>query len=337
MTEEIYEKPENEILSFFIREEMKKNQFDEKTDLPAVVRKKFIFTCIFAVLTFAFVSAYFFHFRRNICWLEIVNIIVFYMFMKKFNTLSYLIKEVKSRPDEEIAYIVSSIVSGAEKTKKAKTAKRVRKAVVLVSVILPLLIFMKPHTMYERTEEGYYVRFYTRGLLQDEEVEIPAEHRGEPVVGIRGNVFARLPGVDTIILPDTIDIIRGYAFAGSEDLTTVVMPSTLSYLGGNAFMDCRLLENVTLPEGLTEVRGSTFENCQYLGKIVIPEGVTRIGGHAFHNCMFLEDVTFPSTLKEIGSSAFRDCPYLERAEVPSGTSVNERAFKDSPTEIVYFD
>ena len=43
----------------------------------------------------------------------------------------------------------------------------------------------------------------------------------------------------------------------------------------------------------------------------------------------------PDTVKEIGSSAFRKCKSLTSVSLPSGVSVNERAFKESPTQITY--
>lgn len=332
--DELFNKSEKEILTHFIMEELKKNRYDEKNDIDAVVKKKVMITAIFSVITFIIVSLTFFHLRFHVFYLELINIAAYFLFIRKYTTVSYLIKEIKSRPDEEVAYIVSSVLSGGS----GKTGRQYAGiGMIAASVILPCIIFFTPHTMYEKAEDGYYVRFYTKGVIQEKTVEIPEEYRGEPVVGIRGNVFAKLSKLETVILPDTITTIRGYAFQDCKNLTTVKMPDTMSYLGGGVFSGCRLLENITIPEGLTEIRGETFENCQYLEKIVIPEGVTRIGAHAFCGCMFMEEAIFPSTLKEIGSSAFRDCSYLEKVEIPEDTIVNERAFKNSPTEIYYMD
>lgn len=332
MTEPIYEKSEKQILKFFITEEMAKNNFNPKKDIPGVSKKKMIFTCVFAVLTFAFLATYFFHFRKNVYLFESLNIAIYCIFMCRYNTVSYLIKEVKSRPDEEISYIVSGVLSGADNSRNPMVARWV---VIAVSIVLPFFIFLKPHTMYENTDEGYYVRFYTKGVIQDAEVEIPDSYKGKSVVGIRGDVFANLQGVEKIILPDTITTIRGYAFAGSRDLVSVDMPSSLTYLGGGAFTDCISLEKVTLPYGITEVKGNTFENCISLREINIPEGVTRIGGYAFYNCSSLSEVVIPISLEEIGSSAFRRCTSLYEIDVPAEADVNSRAFKESPTTVNY--
>lgn len=325
---------ESSVIRYYIQEEMNKQNIDSNLNVAAVEKKKMIFTIVFSVLSFAIISCHFFHFRVPILWLEIVNIMIYMFFMLKLNSMSYLLKEVKSRPDEEIGYIVASVMSGA---KNATKSLYIRSGVIVATAFLLILTFMKPHIMYESFEEDYYLRFYTKGIFQPKEIVIPENYKDGKVVGIRGNVFANLQGVESIELPDSIDTIRGYAFADSEDLMSVKMPKRLSYLGGGAFSGCRRLENIEIPEGLTEIRGNTFEGCQYLPKAVIPEGVKRIAAHAFCDCMFMEEVIFPSTLEEIGSSAFRRCDYLEKVEIPSKTKVDERAFKESETEIIYVD
>ena len=61
----------------------------------------------------------------------------------------------------------------------------------------------------------------------------------------------------------------------------------------------------------------------------------RIGGHAFYGNSSLSKVSISenSKLQEIGSSAFRQCSRLYNINIPSGTYVNERAFKESPTVV----
>ena len=119
----------------------------------------------------------------------------------------------------------------------------------------------------------------------------------------------------------------------------IVVPHTwkgepVTEIRGHVFCSMNSFSGIRLPRGLREIRGNTFEDCRKLRSIVIPEGVTRIGGHAFRRCRELESVTVPSTLQYVGSSAFRDCSSLKRITLPVFCEVNERAFKDSPTEII---
>ena len=90
---------------------------------------------------------------------------------------------------------------------------------------------------------------------------------------------------------------------------------------------------------MSEIRGDSFEYCTSLKSITIPDSVERIGGHAFYGDIELVEVIFSanSRLNEIGSSAFRQCNNLYSITIPSGVYVNERAFKESPTSVKYFE
>ena len=111
----------------------------------------------------------------------------------------------------------------------------------------------------------------------------------------------------------------------------------ITAIHGYAFRNCSALEQIVLPSGITDIRECCFENCEKLKSIVIPEGVIRIGSHAFMGCKALESVTVPSTVREIGSSAFRRCTNLKSIEVPEEAVIDERSFKESPTEVIRFE
>ncbi|MBQ3226429.1 MAG: leucine-rich repeat domain-containing protein, partial [Clostridia bacterium] len=131
-----------------------------------------------------------------------------------------------------------------------------------------------------------------------------------------------------------ITSIGGECFKDCESLEEAEFPAGVSELRGEAFMGCSALRSIVLPLSITEIRGNTFEECTSLEVVEIPAGVTRIAAHAFYGCSSLRDVFVPDTVKEIGSSAFRRCPELKEIELPDGVSVNERAFKESPTRIL---
>lgn len=171
--------------------------------------------------------------------------------------------------------------------------------------------------------------------------ELPLENETmvEKVVGLRGNTFSNMPFLSEVTLPDSITEIRGQAFKNCRSLERVTLPEHLTYLGGEAFYHCSSLEEVNLPAGLTEIRGNTFEECSSLLRIEIPDNVTRIGGHAFYGNTSLEEVVISpdSKLQQIGSSAFRCCDSLREITLPRGVSVNERAFKETPVRIDYYE
>ncbi len=351
---------ENVILDEFIIRELNKANINLKEELIPyeVLNRRKTLSIIFSALLFVFVSMIFFHFSTFTYIVGIVILIIFYKKTKEYNMIKYLAKEIKARPNEKI----SNIIMNTKNQLTVDNQKTKRIILNIIAVTLPLIIFMNPHIMYEETISGYNVRFYTFGLTNMTSATIPSSYNGENVVGLRGNTFSNMPFLKSVTLPDTIKEIRGQAFKNDYNLVDVNIPNNLEYLGGGAFYNCKSIISISLPDTLTylggesfkyansletiklsenisEIRGNTFENCTSLKEITIPDKVTRIGGHAFYGDTSLSTVTLTenSQLNEIGSSAFRQCTSLYSITIPRNTSVNERAFKESPTSIYYFD
>ena len=160
----------------------------------------------------------------------------------------------------------------------------------------------------------------------------------DTITEIRGQAFKNDKHLKNITLPNKLEYLGGGAFSNCTSLTEISLPNTLTYMGGETFSHASSLSKVELSENLTEIRGNSFEYCTSLSEIRIPDNVERIGGHAFFGASALANVelTPNSKLNEIGSSAFRECNSLYSITIPKNISVNERAFKDSPTNINYF-
>ena len=351
---------ESILLDEFIARELGKAQIDPNTELLPfeVLKRRKVLSAIFSALLFILVSMIFFHFPILTYGIGILILIVFYNKTKKYNIIKYLSKEIKARPNEKI----SNIVMNTKNQLTVDNQKTTRTIMNIVAVFLPLIIFMTPHIMYEETTTGYSVRFYTFGLTNMSSATIPSTHNGKDVVSLRRNTFSNMPFLKSVTLPDTIKEIRGQAFKNDFSLVNVNIPKNLEYLGGGAFYNCTSITSITLPdtltflggesfknassletiklsENITEIRGNSFEECTSLKEITIPDKVTRIGGHAFYGAKSLNKVTLTenSQLNEIGSSAFRQCESLYSITIPKNTYVNEKAFKESPTHIYYFE
>lgn len=356
----IYRLSEEQMVEEFINKELLKVGVTKDIKLiPSdVLKRKKILNIIFAILILVFISLIFFHFP---IWTYIIGIVILFIFYKvtrKYDLTKYLIKQLKARPNEKI----TNIVMNAKSTLVTDDSKSLFIVSICLAIALPLFIFWQPRILYEQIEDGYAVRYYTFGVTNFTTATIPETYKDEKVVSLRGNTFSNMPFLKEIKLPDTITEIRGQAFKNDSALKTIELPSNLEYLGGGAFYNCSSLEqivipdtvtylggeafynaksltSVKLPKNITEIRGNTFENCTSLKSINIPDSVTRIGGHAFYGCSSLSEVTFTkeSALKEIGSSAFRRCDNLYNVMLPKNVSVNSRAFKESPTNITYFE
>jgi len=347
---------EDAMIYEFLNRELTKAGLDKNSKLipSAILKRRKILNIIFSVLTFILVSLIFFHFPIFTYIFGIIILFFSYKLTSNYNFMEYLKKEVKSRPSEK----VSNIVMNLKQTMVEDTSGKILLYGLLASIILPLLIFIKPMIWYEKVDGGYGVRYYIFGVTNFTSATIPEKHKGEDIIMLRGNTFSNMPLLKEIKLPDTITEIRGQAFKNNKALKSVKLPSNLNYLGGGAFYGCSSLESieipdsvtyiggeafykatklksVKLPENLTEIRGNTFEYCRSLESIIIPDNVTRIGGHAFYGNSSLSSVTISqnSQLTEIGSSAFRLCHNLYEIFIPEGVYVNERAFKESPTQI----
>ena len=355
----IFSKNENKLLEEFIKKELIK--LDMKNNgkyIPEeVLKRKNILTIIFSVLVFVYISLVFFHFPLKTYVIGLIILIILFKLTRKYNLVNYLKKEVKARPSEKI----SNIVMITKEKAVFDNFKILRVLCILIAFIIPFIIFKDPRIMYEKLENGYAVRFYTFGLTNYETATIPKSYKNKPIISLRGNTFSNMPFLKEVSLPDTIKEIRGQAFKNDESIKHIKLPKNLEYLGGGAFYNCTSLEEISLPDTLTymggetfynatslttvklsnnlsEIRGNTFEECSSLKTITIPDKVERIGGHAFYGNDSLEEVnlTENSMLKEIGSSAFRNCPNLHIITIPADVSVNERAFKESPTVVQRF-
>lgn len=353
----IYKMDEDACVEAFIKKEMKEAGFDEKTSLyPAgLMKKKIVMSIIKCLLIFALVVMVFFHFPIISYIIGIIIVIVVYKKTGKFDIVKYLTKKVKERPGEKISNIV---MSEKENLSEDKTKPYII-AMHIVAFILPLVLFYKPVILYEKSPDGgYSVRFYAFGLTNFVSAEIPEEHNGEPVVGLRGNTFSNMFFLESVKLPDTITEIRGQAFKNCYNLKEVNIPEKLETIGGGAFANCKRIMEVEFPdtltamggeifsgatslrkvrlsENITEIRGDSFSECVSLQSIEIPDRVERIGAHAFYHNKSLISVGISSNskLKEIGSSAFRLCDSLSEIYIPADTMVNGKAFKESPTMV----
>lgn len=158
---------------------------------------------------------------------------------------------------------------------------------------------------------------------------------GYGITAIEGECFKGCTSLTDFSVPSNVTEIRGSCFEGCTSLKSVSLHNQITAIHARAFTNCSSLEYIILPENITEIRESTFENCASLKEISIPDGVTRIAAHSFRGCYYLNKVKVPKSVSEIGSSAFRNCNSLISIEIPKGCTVDERAFKNSPTKINY--
>ena len=310
----IFFKEEDDILNDLIKKELENDPTLKEKSLKSIEKRKLIMTIIYGVICFIIFNIYIWYHvgLPFFTILFIVLTIIYVNIVIKYNVRDYIKKEIKSRPDEKINYVISSVLSAGIDNRYFYLLTRL--LIVIIFLLSPIFIYSKPYLIYEKQDNSYVVRYYTIGVLKkDKELEIPSEYKNKPVVGIRGDVFKNIHTLERIYLPQTITEIRG-----------------------GAFEYCTNLKQINLPNGITEIHGNTFEGCSSLESINIPQGVTRIGGSAFRDCTNLKEATIPESVTYIGSSAFRNT-LLENVCISKNAEVNERAFKETYPHISFYE
>ena len=267
------------ILKDMVTNEINNRQFTGT--IPKMEKKKNIISIIFAVIVLILMTLVFFH-PINIVFnifLIIITIIICLLVLKKMNINNVIIKEVKSRPDEDIKMVIASILDD-----KVQPKKFLRIVLFVVAIIIPCIIFFKPRMMYEKNDSGgYSLRYYTIGIINEDVVTIPETYNGLSVNEIRGETFKNVITVSEIKLPSKLTEIRGNTFQYSS------------------------IKKITIPDGVTRIGGHAFEGCRNLSEVIIPESVKEIGSSAFRDCDRLYTVTVSSDC-DINSRAFKNSP-----------------------------
>ena len=174
----------------------------------------------------------------------------------------------------------------------------------------------------------------------------------EGITYIPTYLFKYCPGIESIVIPDTVTalgdraferctnlkeitlsqnltIIEDNVFEACTALTEISIPDTVTVMGDSVFVGCAALTSAKWSAGMTSIEGSTFNGCTSLASFVVPEGVTIIQGSAFYNCVSLVSVELPGTLTTIRENAFYNCDSLISIDIPYGvTKIEYRVFMD---------
>ena len=126
---------------------------------------------------------------------------------------------------------------------------------------------------------------------------------------------------ENVAIPDNFDgfpvVSIGYsAFGNKHSVVSVTIPDSVTYIGSNAFDSCSNLKSVVIGKSVETISEYAFRHCKSLEKIVIPDSVKKIGSSAFYGCENLTSVDFGNSLEEIGDEAFYYCSSLTSVVIP---------------------
>ena len=140
-----------------------------------------------------------------------------------------------------------------------------------------------------------------------------------------------------LMIPQRRRVIQEGEYACREDIQTVTMPDSVNVIKKDAFWSCRNLETVKLSNNLKTIEPGAFYNCYSLKAITLPEGLESIGESAFFCCLNLETLVIPKSVKTIGLDAFGACQKLKLVKVPKTTDISDGPFlHDTHPRIEYY-
>ncbi len=137
-------------------------------------------------------------------------------------------------------------------------------------------------------------------------------------------------------------------FANMPALESITIPDTVTTIESKAFSNCAKLKNINFGEGLTEIQQWAFEECPSIEKLDLPDSVTTILPYAFYNAKNLSELHLPSGLKKIDVGAFGNCDSLTSVKLPKSITESSQGYStdyssgpfkecDNLTEITFED
>lgn len=116
-------------------------------------------------------------------------------------------------------------------------------------------------------------------LSKEDRIKIQNVVVGEGITCLGSNLFAGLMDLESVSLPESLEIIRDYTFLNCTALKQITLPSDLMMIGEYAFSDCTHLETVTINK-----------NSELVGKDTSGNYKVWMETNSFKNCSSLKNV-----------------------------------------------
>lgn len=151
---------------------------------------------------------------------------------------------------------------------------------------------------------------------------IPPRINEMPVRAIGYGAFCNCHLIDSVDIPEGVDLIYTHAFMGCRGLESVSIPASLTYIGQEAFLGCDEIKAINISDlaawckidrrsdGSCLRGGALFLNGDKIENLVVPDGVDVIRDYAFESIAGLKTVIIPSSVTNVGYRAFM-CTDLE--------------------------
>ena len=155
---------------------------------------------------------------------------------------------------------------------------------------------------------------------------------GSRLTELNKTLFHGCSQLESVTLPDSLEIIGEEAFRECAALKTITIPGTVSTIKKQAFYNCTGLESVIFEDGVGEICEKAFSFCMNIKSLTIPGSVVFKGKEAFSHCLGLESLTICDGITTIPNSTFFNCRHLVSISLAdSVTAIGNDAFS------VYYD
>ena len=166
------------------------------------------------------------------------------------------------------------------------------------------------------------------------------------ITAINRNSFWNCKGIESLVIPDSVNKIGYNPFAGCENMVLSGNPAGYVIENGIIFSadktaiccatDRVVGEHYALPDRVKIINRGVFSGCRNL-KTIDLNNVTCIDKSAFTNCIGLQYMYIPDAVTYIGEWAFAYCSNLKTISIKKGTVVDRNAFNGCPAQIIWRD
>ena len=168
----------------------------------------------------------------------------------------------------------------------------------------------------------------------DTNIVIPSNFNGIPVKSVEG--FENCKKIESVVIPDSVEIIGINAFKDCLSLKTVSMGKNITIISTNAFRNCQSLKSITLPENLRSISSSgAFYGCINLTTLNFNirslDDWGNIGSleYAMEDLTKIKNLNIGYTVEELNSTYFSGFSELETLNIENGLMVIPAdSFKD---------
>jgi hypothetical protein len=121
-----------------------------------------------------------------------------------------------------------------------------------------------PMFLYDLLEDGTYSVKAGEGLSGD--IRIPSSYKGKAVTQITKDGFDGRQ-IETVVIPNTVQIINYEAFAHCDNLTMVIIGDGVETIGNSAFYRCTKLDSIVIGSGVTYCDQYAFLSCNNIKNV----------------------------------------------------------------------